>query len=199
MSRMLVAASEMELEGIQTNIPKVVLGVGKVQSTARAMKAIGQMRPSEVIMVGYAGAVADGLAIGDAFQAETVLQYDIDLTRFKLKRCVVPSGDGTSSLGELTLQKDNLLPLPWGRFGTADLFLLRPYLESHPFLKDELSLTCADMESYGLAYACVLYGIPCRILRVISDDSKGHRPKDFVRFRQDASVLFSSLLSKIPE
>lgn len=199
MSKLLVAASAMELEGIQTNIPKVVLGVGKVQSTARMMKALGEMRPSEVIMVGYAGAIDDGLEIGDAFQAEAVLQYDIDLTRFKLKRCEVPSWDGISLLGELTLQKDNLLSLPWGRFGTADLFLLRPYLESHPYLRDELSLTCADMESYGIAYACALGAVPCRIIRVISDDSKGHRPKDFARFRHDASALFSSLLSKIAE
>lgn len=198
MRTLVVASSERELEGVQTNLRKVVVGVGKVQSAVRAMEAIALWKPSRVICIGYAGAVDPSLTIGEIVQAESVVQYDIDLTSFGLRRCEVPSGDGSPLLGVLPLSP---LPLsaPLGRFGTADRFLLRRYREEHPFLRDELGLLCADMESFSVAYAAKRCGVKCSLLRVISDDERGRRPGNFAHFVREANERFSSALSAVSE
>jgi adenosylhomocysteine nucleosidase len=54
-------------------------------------------------------------------------------------------------------------------------------------LTEELGLGASDMEGFGVAMACRLRIIPCSILRVISDDSRGHRPKEFKRFVRQAN------------
>ncbi|MFA7119049.1 MAG: hypothetical protein WC159_09770, partial [Sphaerochaetaceae bacterium] len=141
-----VASSKLELEGILTNYPKVVIGVGKAQSAVRTMKAIEIYKPKRIICLGYAGAITQNLRIGDLVCASSVLQYDIDLTSFGLKRCEVPTGDSNNLLGSLPLYVFPQTEARIGICGTADRFLLRSYRKDNPFLWEELGLLFCDME-----------------------------------------------------
>jgi nucleoside phosphorylase len=199
MSLLVVASSVQELEGVLTNARKVVVGVGKVQSAVRTMEALANFRCDQLLCIGYAGSVADGLMIGDMVQADSTVQYDIDLTHFGMKRCEVPNGENNGLLGKLTLPVYRDFKGKTGCFGTADLFLVRSYLLANPWMKDELHLLSCDMESYGVAYACSRMKVPCHMVRIISDDSQGHRPKRFPEFVRKANEQFSELLSVVAE
>lgn len=189
------------MEGILTNsalaIAKEVVGVGKVVSAVLAMKALSTYQPKQLVMVGYAGAVNPALSIGDCVLAGTVVQYDLDLRSFGLKRGETLRGMGRQTFATLPLHDPKLDGVKRVRMGTADRFLLRSWREENPWIAQEMEIDCADMESYAVAFACAALHIPCSVMRVISDDSQGRRPKDFGKFCRDANELISSKLVQL--
>jgi len=195
---LILAATKRELEGVLTKLYEpiqvagrvvvgVCIGVGKVQSALAAIQAIDAYAPSFVVLLGYAGAIEASLEIGDGFVATQVVQYDLDLRAFGLKRGQTFDGDSQMVDGAIELFAPVLSGFKKVILGTADRFLLRSYREEHPYLTEELGLGASDMEGFGVAMACRLRIIPCSILRVISDDSRGHRPKEFKRFVRQAN------------
>ncbi|NCC64113.1 MAG: hypothetical protein EOM15_05620, partial [Spirochaetia bacterium] len=78
-------------------------------------------------------------------------------------------------------------------------FLLRSYRESHPFLTKEMCLQVSDMEGFSVARAASMHGVPCSILRVVSDDAQGHRPKKFSSFAREASKKLAHGLLQLLE
>lgn len=199
MRRILTVAASAEELGDATGFSRAVVGVGKVQSAVRTLEAVQTNRPDLVVCVGFAGSVADGLEIGDVVVGTSVCQYDVDLTAFKLKRCELPEGDGVNTLGFLPLWDNPCITGKRGIIGTADLFLTRSYLSSHRYISDELGILACDMESFSVAYAANRLSVPCMVIRVISDDSKGHRPKSFPAFVASYRQKIRSVLSIFSE
>jgi len=201
MSGLLVlAASEGELEGLLPKCAAAVIGVGKVQSAVRSLEAIQTNRPDKVVCIGYAGSIADGLQIGDVVVGTRICQYDVDLTHFGCERCEVPTGNGNTQLGFLPLWDDPRIVGTRGAIGSADVFLTRSYLGSHQFLgSGGLGLLACDMEGFSVAYAASRFSLPVMVVRIISDDSKGHRPKSFPRFRALYQEKMRNILSVLSE
>ncbi|WP_320127827.1 5'-methylthioadenosine/S-adenosylhomocysteine nucleosidase [uncultured Sphaerochaeta sp.] len=198
---LVVASSEDELEGFLTKYNEVhfldgksyvlvPVGVGKVQASANTVRSIFDYHPKAVLCVGYAGGVDPGLSIGTCVLASSVVQYDIDLRAFHLQRGEVPSAKKGETLASLSLDCPPMEATISCIGGTADRFLLRPFREENPWLMEDLHLGFADMESYGVAYACFSMDCPCTVCRVISDDALGHRPKRFKPFKAQAHADF---------
>lgn len=195
---LVLAATKYELEGVLTKLGEpihigehsvvgVCTGVGKVQSALAALKALYVHTPRLVVLLGYAGALDPCLDIADLVVATKVVQYDLDLRAFGLQRGQTFDGGGKIVPASIDLYAPDLNGSKKVVLGTADRFLLRSYREQNPYLTEELGLGASDMEGFGIAQACVMRAIPCAILRVISDDAKGHRPKDFKRFVRQAN------------
>ena len=192
MKVLLVASSLPELEGITCPHTHVV-GVGKLQAALHAYRAIESEKPDLVVCVGTARALDPSLHIGDIVTATSVWQHDVDLTRFGLLAGELPNGRG-GVVGEIAC---NPFPgLPAGRCASGDVFVTRPYQESHPQLSG--SLFC-DMESYGVAYAAKELDTDIMVVRSISDDSCGHRAKRSPEFIRKANEQLDHLLSHIAE
>jgi adenosylhomocysteine nucleosidase len=205
---LVVASSLLELEGFLTKVDEiqihkgrsfvlVCVGVGKVQSAVLTCKAIATYGPKAVLCVGYAGALDPTLLIGDCVLASSVLQYDVDLRAFRLKRGELPSPVKGETIGSLPLYCPPLEDTVSRVGGTADLFLLRAYREENPWLTEELHLGFADMESYAVAFACKQMQIKLTVCRVISDDAQGHRPKKFKDFCLLANTQFVRILEAL--
>ncbi len=194
---LVVAPLKHELEGILTKLDEPVsiagkrvlgtlIGVGKVASALATMQAILTYQPKQVILLGFGGAVDPSLEIGSALIATRVVQYDLDLRRFKLAWGDTFGPEGTVTKGTLDLFAPPLDGFAPAVFGTADRFLLRSEREQHPELASELGIALADMEGYSVALASHLHQLPCSLLRVVSDDAQGTRPKRFARFAEEA-------------
>ena len=175
------------------SIVAVSVGVGKISSALGTYAAIQRWRPSHVIGIGTCGAVRDDLAIGDTLIASSVVQYDIDLRRFKLKRGETPAADG-GTVGSLTTdlswipKEKRTERLFFDRIiGTADRFLVEEERMKSPYLIDELHIDAVDMESYAMLAAAKSAGVPCGIIRTVSDTTHGARPRSYGRFLAAAS------------
>ena len=207
---LVVASSIIELEGFLTKPGElatynqksyllVSLGVSQVQSALNALEAIVRYKPRRVLLVGYAGAIDPDLSLGDCVLATEVMQYELDLRLFGLKRGQTFGRAPNEVLGELSLFVPSYTGATLARGGSADRFLLRPWREANPYLRDELNLGFSDMESYGVALAAKMQNIPCTVCRVISDDAKGHRPKNYKKFCLEANKIFEQVLYSLLE
>lgn len=207
---LVLAATKRELEGVLTKFDEplslagqlvvgLCTGVGKVQSALSTLKALSAYAPHQVIVLGYAGAIDPALEIGDAITATKAVQYDLDLRLFALERGGTFDGSGRIVSGHIDLFVPNLQGFKKVALGTADRFLLRSYRQENPYLIDELGLGACDMEGFAIAQACKLESIPCSILKVISDDAMGHRPKDFKRFVRQANERLKEGLLQLLE
>lgn len=207
---LVLAATNRELEGVLTKLNEpyqlgthrvvgVCTGVGKVQSALATLDALHTYNPRLVVLLGYAGAIDPSLAIADLIMATKVVQYDLDLRSFGLQRGQTFDGDGKVVPGSIDLFAPDLKGFKKVVLGTADRFLLRSYRQQHPYLTEELGLEASDMEGFCIAQACLLQAIPCAILRVISDDAEGRRPKDFKRFVRKANERLSDALLQLLE
>ena len=207
---LVVASNGGELEGFLTKPGKkayhngksyllTTIGVSQVQSALNTMKAIIEHQPKHVLLVGYAGGIDADLSIGDCVLATEVLQYELDLRAFGLKRGETLSRIPNEVLGPLPLFVPPYEKAFLAKGGSADRFLLRPWREANPWLVDDLDLGFSDMESYGVALAAKMHGLPCTICRVISDDAKGHRPKSYKKFCLEANQMFVEVLYSLLE
>ncbi|MDY0287746.1 MAG: 5'-methylthioadenosine/S-adenosylhomocysteine nucleosidase [Sphaerochaeta sp.] len=207
---LVVASNVGELEGFLTKpgIPSehkgksyllTTIGVSQVQSALNTLEAIMVHKPRRVLLVGYAGGIDDELSIGDCILATEVVQYELDLRAFGLKRGETLSRVPDQVLGELSLFVPPHEGAILARGGSSDRFLLRPWREANPWLVEELDLGFSDMESYGVALAAKMHAIPCTVCRVISDDAKGHRPKSYRKFCQKANQMFVEVLYSLLE
>ncbi|MBI9096195.1 MAG: 5'-methylthioadenosine/S-adenosylhomocysteine nucleosidase [Sphaerochaeta sp.] len=207
---LVVASTGGELEGFLTKPDTLsdykgksylltVIGVSQVQSALNTLVAIMEYQPKRVLLVGYAGGIDAQLAIGDCVLATEVIQYELDLRAFGLKRGETLSRVPNEVLGELSLFVPPYEKAILARGGSSDRFLLRPWREANPYLVDELDLGFSDMESYGVALAAKMQNIPCTVCRVISDDAKGHRPKNYKNFCMKANQMFVEVLYSLLE
>ncbi len=207
---LVVASNEGELEGFPTKPGEVgyyneksylltTIGVSQVQSALNTLVALTEHRPKRVLLVGYAGGIDPSLTIGDCILATEVIQYELDLRTFGLKRGETLSSVPNEVLGELSLFTPPYEKATLARGGSSDRFLLRPWREANPWLVNELDLGFSDMESYGVALAAKMHDIPCTVCRVISDDAKGHRPKSYKKFCLKANQMFVEVLYSLLE
>ena len=144
-------ATEAEAAHVPPGLRLVITGVGKTAAAVATTRAILEERPSEVINVGSAGALRDGLT--GVFEIGTVVNHDI-------------SGDAIRALG---LDPRDVLELRPSStvLATGDVFV------SEPSVRERLSQRAhlVDMEGYAVAYAAAELGVPVRLVKHVSDNA----------------------------
>lgn len=135
------------LEGVDV----LLTGIGKVSAATAVAAALAERRPSRVLNVGTAGALRDGLE--GVHRIGRAIEHDLD-------------HDGLSQLlgepvpGEVVL--DPSLPTV---LATGDTFVQDGALRAELAARAHL----VDMEGYAVARACEAAGVPCSIVKVVSD------------------------------
>jgi adenosylhomocysteine nucleosidase len=181
----------------------VCVGVGQVNAALHTYRAIQALRPALVVGVGTCGALRDELKVGDILIAGSVIQYEVDLRRFGLKRGELPGADGnpcgalatgfpawTWDAGKRLFTSQTL--------GTADRFLVAEDRRGADHLQDELGLDAVDMESYAMVAAARKASVPVAILRTVSDTNRGARPRSYPAFLAEASKrMFTGIMALV--
>jgi len=157
--------------------------------------AIERFSPRLVINVGVAGGLG-GLKPFDIVLPEFAVEHDMDtsalgdevgyLSDLKLVRMQLSGGDIEK------IKRATQKPLTGGVLASGDVFVAADELKRK--LVDVFGATCCDMEGGAIAHACAVFGVPCVVLRTISDSGDGC---DFMQFALLAATQCAELLEEV--
>jgi 5'-methylthioadenosine/S-adenosylhomocysteine nucleosidase len=179
-------------------------GVGKVFAAFVCQHLIDTYRPSQVVFTGVAGSLNPDLDIGDVVVGRDLLQHDVDgrALGFALGQLIYTDRIAFPADPEL-LRKAMAATLGGsrlhsGRILTGDQFMTRADIEKHGHLAGELAGDVVEMEGAALAQVCSFNGIPCLVVRTVTDKADGGAVGDFNAFlpivaKNSFSVLHSVL------
>ncbi|MBR0241975.1 MAG: 5'-methylthioadenosine/S-adenosylhomocysteine nucleosidase [Kiritimatiellae bacterium] len=137
-----------------------VAGVGKVNAASATQKAI-DAGADEILNCGVAGGFDPAMKIADVFEIDRAVEYDFDLAQLNGTEVGVHNERTTPYFG---LQTRGLFPAR--TLGSGDRF--SDSQADLPVLA-RLGVTIRDMEGAAIAHVCEMSGVPCRILKCLSD------------------------------
>ena len=188
---------------------------GKVAATITATLLVQEFAVTDLIFIGTAGALADGLRVGDIVVSKRLVQHDLDarpiISRFEmplLNRIYVDSspdltelaGRAVSNLisrgvenmvGEEAVKDFNLNPtLYFGDVASGDQFInsVEKRDEILGLLPDVL---CVEMEGAAVAQVCLEFNVPFTVIRTISDTADHNARIDFMKFIEEVANAYS--------
>ncbi|MET8231683.1 nucleosidase [Micromonospora sp. NPDC005298] len=150
---LVVLAVGEEARYLPADLPVLLTGMGKVNaaSAVSAVLAAGP-RPSLLLNLGTAGALRPGWA--GIHEIATVLQHDLDTT---LLRTLT----GETYGAPLALAAEGAV------LATGDTFVADD--DARDRLAERADLV--DMEGYAVAWAAAQAGVPCRLVKQVSDEA----------------------------
>ncbi len=169
MSTLIVAAMPEELRGIRgrfggrAGVVIECVGEGAVRASASARRAIEAVSPSRVLVVGVAGGLTTGLAVGDAVVARRVLDE-----AGEAPAPIVPSGLCATPVDALSHVR--ILRGPSEKARARDEFRVG-------------DAATVDLETAAIGRVAGELSVPYAMLRVISDAADEALPLDFESFR----------------
>jgi adenosylhomocysteine nucleosidase len=152
-TRPLVAVALAEEAAYLDGVRVVLTGPGKVAAATAIAAAIAEERPSMVLNIGTAGALRPEHA--GVYRVGTVIEHDLDheaieaLTGMRFPNAI-----------ELDAHSPIIL-------ATGDTFIQDDRVRERLALRAHL----VDMEGYAVAKACTTLGVPCTLLKVVSDEA----------------------------
>lgn len=195
---------------------------GKVAASITASLMIQEFGVTDLFFIGTAGALAEGLKVGDIVVSRRLVQHDLDtrplFERFEiplLKRVYVGSdyeltelaGKAINNLlekgvehmvGEAAVKEFGLAPkLYFGDVASGDQFVSsdEKRLEILGLLPDVL---CVEMEGAAVAQVCLEFGTPFTVIRTISDTADHNAHVDFGKFINEVANAYSrAIVSEI--
>jgi len=152
---LLVVAVHEEAEHLATELPVLVIGVGKVAATSTLLEVLvpleHERRPSALINVGTAGALRSGLE--GTHLIGTVLQHDVD-----------------SAAIEALVGED---PAPLLVLGEGPTLATGDQFVADRATRDRLGQRAdlVDMEGYAVAHVGYRLSLPVTLLKHVSDEA----------------------------
>ncbi|MFD3993078.1 nucleosidase [Streptomyces sp. NPDC058548] len=151
---LLVLAVKEEAQFLDTDLPVLLTGMGKVNAATALALALGRgPRPSGIVNLGTAGALRPGMT--GTHVIGTVVQHDFDGR-------LLATLTGESYGAPLTLPDGGDTVL-----ATGDTFISDETARAR--LAEQAALV--DMEGYALAHAAATAGVPLRIVKHVSDEA----------------------------
>lgn len=178
-------------------------GIGKVMSAMSVAVLADRFQVDAVINTGSAGAVADGIAVGDVVIADKLAYHDVDVTAFgyeygqMARQPLYFESDGKFiSLIQESLSK---LDQTWhlGLIATGDSFVAGD--DKIARIKSHFPQVLAvEMEGAAIGQAAQALGLPFLVIRAMSDNANHEASISFDEFiieagRRSAQVLLTFL------
>lgn len=164
-------------------------GVGKVNAAVCAQTLILTFHPEVVINTGVAGSLSPKLDILDVAVAVDAVQHDYDTTGLGEPAGALSVGGKLVTFLPCSKNwRERLLraasevgvhAVP-ARIASGDQFITRR--EDKRRIVDTFQAEVCEMEGASIAQVCYLAGIPCAILRAISDSTDESHQMEYVAF-----------------
>ena len=195
----------------------VLAGIGKVAAASTASSLIHRFGVSQILFAGLAGGLAEHARVGDVVIADRLVQHDMDC-RPLFPRYEIPLTGNTEFHVSATLAAqlhsasrdffsrhitERISGADMERFGlqspqahvgmivSGDQFIGSAQAAAQ--LRAELPQACAvEMEGAAVAQVCHEYGIPCAIIRTISDRADATAHVDFSQFLSSVASQYSN-------
>ena len=192
---------------------------GKVAAATTAAHALSRYPIQAVVFTGIAGALKTDLEIGDLVLADRLFQHDLDARPFIEKYEIplldlveIPTDPRLSSAAESAAREvlgpglETLVSADERRrFGiekprahrgmvaSGDRFIADP-AEVARLRQDLPRVLAVEMEGAAVAQVCFEHGVPCTVVRTISDRADHTAPVDFGAFVSDVASRFGEQL-----
>lgn len=170
-----------------------VCGPGKINAALCTQSLILHYHPEWILNLGVAGAGDTTVSIGDMVIATAAVQHDMDTS---------PIGDPVGLVSKI-----NLVEIPCdaslrarlvkaasavqgvkvhkGVIATGDQFINSGEVRSR--IHRLFNAKAVEMEGGAVAHACYVHGVPCGVLRSISDQADGRSDMDYPSFTKLAA------------
>mgnify|MGYP000888071579 FL=1 len=187
----------------KTEVVLVQSGIGKVMSAMSVAVLADHFQVEAIINTGSAGALAEGIAVGDVVIADKLVYHDVDVTAFGYAYGQMAGQPlyFESDKNFITRIQTNLSQLEqtWhlGLIATGDSFIAGDdkiaSIKSH--FPDVLAV---EMEGAAIAQAAQVLGLPFLVIRAMSDNANHEASISFDEFiieagRRSAQVLLAFL------
>ncbi|WP_119343555.1 5'-methylthioadenosine/adenosylhomocysteine nucleosidase [Facilibium subflavum] len=175
--------------------------IGKVFSALTASAMIQHFGAQVLLFSGVAGGVRDDINVGDLTMATKTVQHDVDICAFGYALGQVPGSLVEIKTDENLCQlaervADQLqIPLKKGLIATGDQFI--HHLDKKIQIQQNFDAIALEMEGGSVNLVCHEMGVPCLILRAISDTADGQAVDDFPKFVQQASNRSAAFLLQL--
>ncbi len=150
---LLVVVAVRQEAAYLAGVDVLLTGIGKVAAAVAVAGAIAERRPTRVLNVGTAGALRAGL--DGVHRIGRVIEHDVD-------HAALGALIGEPLSGEVVL--DPAAPMV---LATGDAFVQGGAVRAALAQRADL----VDMEGFAVARACTAAGVPCEIVKVVSDDA----------------------------
>jgi len=199
------------------NVVIAPTGAGKVNAAMTTAILIDNFHPKQVIFTGIAGAVNPQLSPGDIVIAEKTAQHDYGVfttAGLENKGTINPITEQTnpvfypadpallqlaeSAAQNVALEKiktsegERAPGIMKGVVVTGDIFVASP--EKCEELRKNLGADAVEMEGAAVAQICYQLGIPCIVLRSISDNANEKATEDIQKFYKIAAMNSASIV-----
>lgn len=180
-----------------------VCGPGKINAALCAQSMILHYQPEWIVNLGVAGAGDTTVSIGDMVVATAAVQHDMDTS---------PIGDPVGLVSKINLVEipcDTSLRVKLvkaastvagvtvheGIIATGDQFINSGDVRSR--IHKLFNAKAVEMEGGAVAHACYAHGVPCGVLRSISDQADGHSDMDYPTFTRLAARHSQQVVEKL--
>lgn len=193
--RAFVVALESEAAAVRPHLRPsdrlFVCGVGKVNAAAATQRAI-DAGATEIWNVGVAGGLDPSMRVGASYAIDRAVEYDFDLVQANGTRIGVHNERTTPYFA---CAADFAADLPRATLATGDRF--NDSAADAVTLAD-LEATVRDMEGAAIAHVCETNGVPCRMVKCLSDvHGKGSMTGQYRDNLAKALVALSATLKGI--
>ncbi|WP_435768721.1 nucleosidase [Nocardioides sp. SYSU DS0651] len=151
---LIVAATAAEAAHVPDHLEVLVTGIGKTAAAtalARRLASYDGLEGLVVVNLGTAGALRTG--VEGLHEVGTVLNHDISATALRAL--------GYDPRDELTVGGGPTV------LASGDVFVTDPAVRAR--LAERAALV--DMEGYAVAYVAAEFGVPCRLVKHVSDNA----------------------------
>lgn len=151
MTTLVVAATQAEAAHVPAGLDVLITGIGKTAAAVAVASRLSAGDVSQVVNVGTAGALHDGL--DGLHEVGRVLNHDL-------------SADAIRLLGYDPVEWLDLSTSPV-TLASGDVFVTDPAVRARLAAQAQL----VDMEGYAIAWACQRLGVPLRMVKHVSDNA----------------------------
>ena len=192
MSKLILIPTRFEFDFVADKLAKLpaeICGFGVAAAAARTAQLIERLRPQNIILIGIAGRISQSLEIGSAYEFDEVVNYGIGAGTGATFQ---PAGEmGWHHWASADKQIGDVIPLAKASSLSAGAATVEDVKNSaDASAKYQLLTGCSasqdstcvqhrqqafpnacaeDMEGFGVALACRMADVSCRIIRGISN------------------------------
>lgn len=175
--------------------------IGKVHSTLTTTSMILAFGVQKVLFSGVAGSLVKDLKINDLLVANQLVQHDVDLSTFDHPLGFIPESaifiETSGSLNALAkkVANEQHIALKEGVIASGDQFVHSK--ERKEFLVSEFKASAVEMEGASVAFVCQKFGVPCCVLRSISDNADEKANMSFDAFLEKSAQTSAKFLKSM--
>lgn len=180
-----------------------VCGPGKVNAALCAQSMILHYHPEWVLNLGVAGAGQSGVSIGDMVIATAAVQHDMDTSPIgdpvgmvsKINLVEIPCDEGLRARLMAAASSVEGMRVHEGVIATGDQFIHDGAVRGR--INGLFHALAVEMEGGAVAQACYMHGVPCGVLRSISDQADGHSEMDYPTFTRLAASHSQQVVERL--